>query len=171
MRWRLKLGNFKCFAFLRGVGHTEQNQVLSFSLVFKWGRNCSLQKISFQILKNLCFELGFGGYILIFINTIAEYDSMDEDPFFFCNDFCAEIIDLKVVIKHTWHFCWKVLNIYECKFRAYCFCKGSFKSMGLELIQACHDSFFRTYSQSLRIFLSKLLESLAAERKQSLMLV
>jgi len=32
-------------------------------------------------LKNLCFELGFGGYILIFINAIAKYDSMDEDPF------------------------------------------------------------------------------------------
>ena len=57
-------------------------EVLATSIVFKRGRN-SLQKISLQILKNLCFELGFGGYILIFINAIAKYDSMDEDFFFF----------------------------------------------------------------------------------------
>lgn len=33
------------------------------------------------MLKNLCFELGFGGYFLNFISKIAECNSMDEDPF------------------------------------------------------------------------------------------
>lgn len=48
-------------------------------------------KLVFKFPQNLCFELGFGGYILIFINKIAEYDSMDEDPFgvVFCLFFFA----------------------------------------------------------------------------------
>jgi len=69
------------FCFFEGCRSHRTELGLSFSFVFKRGRNSSLQKISLQILKNLCFELGFGGYILIFINAIAKYDSMDEDPF------------------------------------------------------------------------------------------